>query len=633
MRSKSIVKVAEFFEHCTEPERKRLSKTTYEIYKLSQRLLWNRTLTEDQKALKKKVFPGTFRNVFALNAQCAMLACCPLSRVKDMELWHWRREFHTAITKTLIDRNPVWLGDWVEHQLDQDTTVLPWNIVQPIIRSGAIGVPSSVGFTSLIANYFIHWVNAFAVNYIPLSTRLIENLDLIEAHIYRFYEIESRAFIPGHNDNRKEKVEGYESIFDAINLLVRDGYINKKRLIEASFNGLSSSLAAHQVARFVRAHEQLALTDDEICDHESKYRQLLGSRTGSAVLLAIKMLYKVEKAKKLDSTAFLHAAPPVFELEVKGPAIKTLKLAKRIEKKQPALRNAVCTLALHALSHRSSDVQELALDLIGTELNPEQKTAARDAYPLLPATSQHRLSNILGQEIQHEDTKPVEAPALDEVFDALSPLSPRLKHRLGLENTDPFARFPDPVNYRITDTSILPNIEKIDALQTVESLIDATSHAVETVESADEIERILDGLSRLCDQQPDDFNVRSASLLKRVIDTKKSESVSGLTMGWGDLARSFRNLLLTWLTGEYHDTQPSWATSPSLPLRLTVQRLKELKRRLYTKNAGPLLAAPTHHQGWIDPVTFVQRLQQLDGGWKATHRFDLTQALLRIAAG
>jgi hypothetical protein len=71
--------------------------------------------------------------------------------------------------------------------------------------------------------------------------------------------------------------------------------------------------------------------------------------------------------------------------------------------------------------------------------------------------------------------------------------------------------------------------------------------------SSDHLERMLDGLSRLCDQRPEDLDRRAGPLRKRAL--KKRDELSGPYPVQPVLERSLAMLLLTWIDGQMAFTE------------------------------------------------------------------------------
>ena len=63
---------------------------------------------------------------------------------------------------------------------------------------------------------------------------------------------------------------------------------------------------------------------------------------------------------------------------------------------------------------------------------------------------------------------------------------------------------------------VLSGLQPIVPIATLDELFDAVGHALEKVDHGDDVERIIDGISRLCDQRPADFERRAAPLVSRI---------------------------------------------------------------------------------------------------------------------
>src|SRR6202035_4044581 len=59
---------------------------------------------------------------------------------------------------------------------------------------------------------------------------------------------------------------------------------------------------------------------------------------------------------------------------------------------------------------------------------------------------------------------------------------------------------------------------RIKPIGELDDLIDVFAHVLEEPDDPMEVERVLDGISRLCDQRPDDFAARTGPLRKRALD-------------------------------------------------------------------------------------------------------------------
>ncbi len=187
---------------------------------------------------------------------------------------------------------------------------------------------------------------------------------------------------------------------------------------------------------------------------------------------------------------------------------------------------------------------------------------------------------------------------------------------------------PATLTFDLMAVPVLAGVQPIVPVNSVEELIDAVAHAVETIESADDVERILDGISRLCNQRPADFQRRSAPLAKRVAESEWGQGTRGLATR-GIVPESMYQLLLLWLCGSLPPPRYEFQGCAAIDLFFD-GRLKELIERLRSGRAAPLLAGPTHQGGWIDPCVFVDRLAALRRAGVEPPEYDMVQALLRL---
>jgi hypothetical protein len=156
------------------------------------------------------------------------------------------------------------------------------------------------------------------------------------------------------------------------------------------------------------------------------------------------------------------------------------------------------------------------------------------------------------------------------------------------------------------------------------------AHGIEKMDHGDDVERILDGISRLCDQRPDDFQRQADPIIHRIKKTLNAENpTAGLLTPYCD--RGVVRVLMAWLAGNARGAKfssvlgdsPTWRT-------FMVQRLRALSDQVEKCFAGPLLAAPTYRGGWIDPVVWADRFLTLVETDVAIHWRELAQSFLRL---
>lgn len=153
---------------------------------------------------------------------------------------------------------------------------------------------------------------------------------------------------------------------------------------------------------------------------------------------------------------------------------------------------------------------------------------------------------------------------------------------------------------------------------------------IEAPDKPMEIERVLDGLSRLGTERPVDFERRGGPLRKRAL--KKREDKQGSYPRHPKLDRALAMLLLTWIDGQdgFSEDAISLASGQN-HFAFLFRRLQALGGSLSRQPSLPLLSAPTHGGGWIDPVVLVARWQACQQAGVEPNLHEQVLALLRVA--
>lgn len=630
-----------------EKERKKISRAASSLYRQLQRGELAKDAPPPLRALFERI-KGSLSRAEPIspynNGQLAILGVCPLSVTRKLDIWYVRDEYEAALLKVLGDRRPDWIDEWLEFRLDEEFHGLSWRLVRQLIRDGVCARPRCDGYIRLLAQGLnVVWQRPGEEPPPPLSQLLLADPELLENEIWRLFEVETTAFTFDWGENHPHRPEGYESWSTALIRLAREGAIDRQRLLDATLSGLSTGFKQNQLAGYHRLHTRLEPTGSEIRRRESVYRDLLGAKTGHVVQFALKMLGTLDRAGELDGRAFLEAAPPVFLLSTKGPSSKVLRLTKRLVGRSPELAEPAAALAAGGLTHPSPDIQGAALEMLeslAASGEVDVLDAIRTAREHLAPSLQARARKLI-EEMEH-GTEPGAGPGetpgtgagLDDLRTRARAIDRSIRQRTGLAddvlNGAP-AGLPPALEFDLLDAPVLSSLEPVVPISDLDELIDAVSRAVEVVDSAGEVERILDGLSRLCDRRPDHFESRTAALLKRIREPRSSDVIRGMVSSWGGTPLALLDLLLTWLTGSLHETPRRDHVTDAAPFLILMQRIRELARRVHLRQAAPLLAAPTHEGGWIDPLALVHRLRDLGERGQFAPRADFVQGLLRLA--
>jgi len=166
----------------------------------------------------------------------------------------------------------------------------------------------------------------------------------------------------------------------------------------------------------------------------------------------------------------------------------------------------------------------------------------------------------------------------------------------------------------------------IAPIETVEDLVDAFAQCIETEGPPDDLERVLDGVSRLCAERPSDFDRLTGPLRKRarkVVENTWPTSLQGYSV-----KDAFAGLAIAWLEGELPPV--SNRPDPRGVARFIGARVREIAVRVARREAAILLATPTHEGGWIAPIAFVERVRESNA---ASTKANFLQSLLSKLSG
>ncbi len=359
---KTPLAVAEAFCQVSEADRKKLSRTAQELYKSArqgERDNWGMPSQEGAVA------------------RLAMLACCPWSQAKRVGtsgrgMFPDRGPWMEAACQILTDRRPAWAGDWIILQLDSSDAwgwqvLLRWNDVRELMRAGVIERPATDGYIRVLAQsgYF--------------SLDLDRDADTLENDIWQLFEVENTAFDifpdPKKIDRNRWRTgeqptqpgplhEPYNGWPRTLYQLAYEGKIDRGQLIDAILAGLWHDFRSPMRTGLLRFLDVLDITNEEIAQREPALLELLRTERGPVAGMALKSLARLQKAKKLDATAFLAAVPAVFTISSKSQPKSAVSLIKRIVANDAVHLAAAVEAVRAALQHALPDIQEIAVNLL-----------------------------------------------------------------------------------------------------------------------------------------------------------------------------------------------------------------------------------------------------------------------------
>lgn len=628
----------------SEKDRRKLSKTASQARREIERNRWSfgaqindSELWRRLKALQPPVpaEQGLTRwEHSAFVADLAVLAFCPLPQAKRVECVNLKESWRDDVIQVLLDRRPDWLDAWIDAKYDVRFGHVDWEILYQLMKAGACQKPTRDEYIAQMARDYLWQIKQDAST--TLSERLLAEPEFLE-DIWRFFEIETGVPLSS-NKHLRENFPHAESWSEALARLSAQGHLDRQRLLDASLDGMHLDFDRHTLAGYIAFFEFLDPSIDELAQRDQRIFDLLSVQSTNVLAFVLKMAKRLEKAKRLDAEAFLTATSAVFGIKSKAQPKAFLSYIGQLCKRQPEAIPCAVGPVCDALAHDAVDIQEKAVGLLETwtpRLHADHAPTLRDRLDDVAPTTRGRLETML-RELTGEAAETFDSDTTQAVTELVSRVDRLERHWADLAGVPAALQFVQdgtphcPLTFERTEVPVLPHAEPILPISTVEELIDSASHAVEELESADELERILDGISRLGVQRPDGFTRHTEALVKRVgMPQEAGGSFQGLFAIW-ELSYAMQTILMAWLRRQM-PTQSGWAIESTSAGLFVQARLREIIDRLLEGETAHLLAAPTHRFGWIAPETLVQRLVRWQESGQRLPKHDFIQAMLRLA--
>lgn len=593
-----------------------------------------------------------------------VLALCPIDKAKRVR-WLGLRDADDLLRRVFVARDARWRDAWLRHRLQDDFPGVPWTFVRGLVRDGVCCRPENSealrGYLRLMVSDLNPGWSRPGVAYVPLSARLLADPSLLDEEIWQLFALDTPAFDDAWLRNHPQRPTDYQSWSDALIGLAGAGRIDRQRLLDASLAGLWASSRTTVLAGCHKLHSRLAPGPDELDAREVQYRELLSHRSGHVVGFALRQLAQIARRRPLPAEPTLSSMAPLFALPARAQPLAALKLVERIlAEKTPdggmggmgGVTHAAYAVLREALRHPAGEVQLTAAQLLRAhagawsddqlaglrEVGDELSPLAREPLAALGHASLGGTKRLAPSEPRQnvaaagsaESAELADLSAADQRRwrTRVQALPSRVRALGGLAGEVDFSRPPPPLAFALTDVPVLATVPRLAPIDSVDELIDGVAHAIETIDSFDEIERIVDAIARLFDERPADFAARTQALVKRMY-TGALADARGLVLP--GVPNGLRDLVLTWLEGGFQHTNYPFYRQARGPMRFIDRRLWELARHLDQHGALPPLATPTHAHGWIAPRTLVERLIDYESSHRRPLACDLLQALLRLA--
>lgn len=600
--------------------------------------------------------PGTFRPNPLLNtAEVAMFCVASLSEIKRQGQNSLPRGPY--LIEILKLRKPKWADQIAVMLLETSYYWGSWRTVREMVRLKLCSKPDHVRYyTGMISGLCgARWGQKLRT----ALQELREDPALLKEEVWRLFEYE------GEGENTLANVDRWDATgwSEALITLSKEGRLSRARLLASALGTLELGFNHYRARWFFTFIDRLDPTDRELRKHADTILDLVGSPTPNVAAWAFGRTEQIWKQGLVKDVARLtDAVRPLLMAKQKGTVQKALKFLDRLAQNSPQSAGEICLAATDALSHEKVDIQKAAFQLISkyaTEPEEELAAAIQKSLPLVAPSFQPQLSDWLSPDETETTAEPPEKKTragrtgggsaitrsqlekyssshralmrIDELADSLD------------AGTTPLTGIPA-VTFNGTEFPRLDPVRRVAPIENLEELIEVCGRVLEDSSLIDDGERALDGLSRLAGNRPDDFSELIGPLRKRAttLITKRrkvpfaGESLTcdlcGLICVWANGGppeirygkNDFGNPQIE-IHGVLDEAISTWQATLQ-PLTFLSFRSFELAGRL--EDPAPLLSAPTHEGGWIDPAEWVRRLNSLtsDPG-----EADLILSLLRLA--
>ena len=637
-----------YFDHATETERNSVAAQSLECYKA-------------QKAAPfRQVGPNSWGpNPSLVAADVAVLASCSLSELKKLgrNVTLGAHDF-----RILQARKPEWITDYATWSLEKLPAI--WLAVRRLERAGLCRRPET-------DSYILGMIPG-VVGGLPranIGEALRQDPELIKREVWRLFEVEGAGeYSLAAHDKYCPADGNWER---AIVTFAAEGKLPRGRLLDASLDALERDFSQFRAGWFSRFHEALEPTIDERAERLARYLNLLASKIPPTVSFALAALSKLERADRLSAASLVAAISPALAARAKGAVSAALKLLDHAANRDPALKQDTAMIAAQALTHESPDAQSEAFDLVvrcGDRSDVALVVAIRDRLDQLAVSIQQRVHEWLGSAKAASPASSPPAPApegeLEPLVARASSLPPAIRALAGVDAIVASIRADDfDVEALAFDGTEIPRLDQGAAIQpiaTLDELIDVFAAVLENPELSDDIERVLDGVSRLCAHRTTDFELHTRPLCKRataLLERGSGGEQYGPFAGWQPML-DLCGLALSWTLGRAVDPGSPHREEVSRGLKLLVyeyankigkwsgrarfiehsaerfflsSRALAVARRAAAGQAEPLLSAPTHRDGWLDPIVLVARMEEQAQAARSPDLLDQVQAILRLA--
>lgn len=634
--SDDVKKCLRFFKGMPEPERRALAPFCIKRF----------------QGIEKILQPDP--NTYVVNPQFSIMrvtmpSVCTLSELK--KLGHWGVPDNDTMFAILQDRRPDWIDAWVKQNLEQSRYWHSWPLIYRLLRADLCAKPDHPNY---VMGMISGLIKKNGKKEVDLRKALLADPDLLQNDVWKLFESD------GSTQNSLamcDRWKGPSSWGLTLIKLSDSGKLSRTRLIDCTFDALQRDFNHYRAKWFQRFHDALKLTLAEQEARRDRYISLLRCSAPPVASWSYSHLEKLHRQSPYDVKTLASGLEPILQSRQKGIVKRSLTLLGKSAKESPESSPIVAETALIALAHENADIQKAALELIvacGDPADENLRSAVKDHVGLVSATIRMRLLDWANSESQSSPKKKKKSSKTSNNTSKRKPLAnPKSLQKLdpqylrlagATQLTEAFDRDKPDIPAATFHGMDIPRLDEATRLQPitqVSDLVELCSRVIEDGSQTDDIERVLDGVTRLCNERPDGFDVLIGPLKKRVVAILKRSAPP--FSGYNPVA-DVCSVIYAWITSNvvsgkqkgdtlFYDfgprTQRYISPNPNSPLTLLGNRSRKIAARAATGKSHPLLSTPTHTGAWISPMTLVDRVNNWQGS--DPDEEDVYVAILRLA--
>ncbi len=609
-------------------------------------------------------FPREFKVESFPIARMAVLATCSMPELKKAGLKALAEPEHAA--KILLARKPTWLDKWCVYIL-KEALGTHWLSLHTLEKNGACAVEHS-------SSYWVSMLCSLSPE--PNLATILEGDESIREKVWDMladpgvarmlaepeqiaHETFRKRWNSGGNifeSMQTSTRQGSEIWHQALVVLADKALIDRDRLIEYSFTSLAGA-GEKEAKKSVYQNVSTAdfsiklnkdLTKETTTAYANRYASLLKAAHKDVSTYASTVLtdMPIESLSVEDICAEIG---PAFLTKSKEPAEAALKLLSRLAKSFPDKKECYGPAIISAFSHSSKDIHKKALSLVDSTKVlevPEVLSEFMERLDMIQGMERSKAMTlaekygstsgaIADDSVERKATSSAQVQFSTralitvneaDVIERAHKIDAKLRTMACLDEAEEAYKAQAvcdiPIRLDSLEFPRLDHATEIKPIANLDDLIYMFMKVWTSKGSAMEMESVLDGVSRLCNERPADFQQKTDALRQKAEQGEPEFSMFAWT---GTLAQ----VVCSWLGDSRPDSAGRIITAD--PGSVFGRRCLALSRRLVSKQAAPMLCTPTHAGGWIDPLVLVKRVSEYFWIKLEPDKIDFIQALLRLA--